>query len=396
MAVNSKSAREASYADGKVNGMSNSQSDSDVDGSALTEMINTMGQAVALLDLESDCIRWCSSAWQRELPQLSQGLCWSESIESWAEVAQLYQDFKQHGHCAGMVQCKHFDQARELTLSSLSSGLVLLHLHDNLRATDDMHLYMEARESMFTTSRTISVSEMATTLAHEIKQPIATITNILKGVRIRLGKFDGGEQSEKLQEALENALEQAQFTDSVINRIRDFTQARRPQQKTINVAELADEALSLMDWLLRANQCRIKLTLNDEPLLCVGDPTMLQQVLINLLRNGVEAMQERSAADRLLIIECKRNAAAVRISIRDNGHGLEGKEQSLFVPFSTSKASGMGVGLNICRSFVELHQGRLWLSPNSDGGCTSNVELPLVEEARSSAIGTNTNDRSEA
>ncbi|MFK7855251.1 MAG: sensor histidine kinase [Granulosicoccus sp.] len=349
---------------------------------ALIELINQTGKALALLDPHSDRIVWCSSAWEAVLPELTGQESWSDSLSNWQELAQLYHNFEEHGPCSAVLWCESAKQSKELGFTQLESGVISLQLQEHLRTTDDMHLYMQARESMFTTSRTISVSEMATTLAHEIKQPIATITNILKGVRIRLQRSDS--QPEQLEKALDNALEQAQFTNSVINRIRDFTQARRPQQKIIDIANLTQESLSLMDWLLSANQCRTELIISDEPLLCQGDPTMLQQVLVNLLRNGVEAMQECDPAHRLLTIECKRSGGSSRVSIRDRGHGLEGKETTLFVPFSTTKASGMGVGLNICRSFVELHQGRLWLSPNSGGGCTSNVELPFKDAAESS------------
>lgn len=353
---------------------------SDVDAAALSELINETRQALALLDPKKDSLQWCSSAWSTAFPELAPNQSWSLTIKPWTALEQLYHEFSENQQGTASLWCDRFEQPRELTLSRLDSGLIALSLRDNLHANNAMHVYMEARETMFTTSRTISVSEMATTLAHEIKQPIATITNILKGVRILLKKGGSEEQLLKVQAALNDAQEQAEFTNSVINRIRDFTQARRPQQKAINVSELVGEALSLMDWLLNANQCRTQLTLSDEVLTCMGDPTMLQQVLINLLRNGVEAMHQQAPDDRVLIIECQRRGDSARISIRDNGHGLEGKEQSLFVPFTSSKASGMGVGLNICRSFVELHQGRLWLSPAIEGGCTSNMELPLIRQ----------------
>lgn len=351
------------------------------DTAIFAELMNETGHAVALLDVQANSVEWCSVAWLDDLPAMSAGASWAEALANNEALSRLFQLFEEQGNNKGSLWCEGTRQMKELRISYLSSGAIALQLHDQQGTNDDMNLYMQARESMFTTSRTISVSEMATTLAHEIKQPIATITNILKGLRIRLKK--GNADPVQLEEALANALEQAQFTNSVINRIRDFTQARRPQQQIIEVAELTQEALSLMDWFLSANQCRTEVLISDDPLHCQGDPTMLQQVLVNLLRNGVEAMDECDPHERVLIIECKRHANAVRISIRDYGHGLKGKEQTLFVPFSTSKANGMGVGLNICRSFVELHQGRLWLSPNSEGGCTSTMELPLLTDEQS-------------
>jgi len=109
-----------------------------------------------------------------------------------------------------------------------------------------------------------------------------------------------------------------------------------------------------------------------------GDATMLQQVFTNLIRNAVEAMRDMQPEDRHLDIHVHLQERNVQVEIADKGHGLTQETQdNLFVPFVTQKTQGMGVGLNICRSFVELHQGRLWLAPNDMSGCTSFVLLPL-------------------
>ena len=356
----------------------------EVSASRLLELLDSCDDAMAVLDPQSDTITWSSASWIRAFPSLAVGAVWSSELAASSELASIYSAFTSQ-HTASdskpnselsTMRCQATGQPLTISLFTLSDGDIGLKAQRTGHALGDMHLYMQNREHMFTTSRTISVSEMATTLAHEIKQPIATISNILKGIRLRLKRENLSAQ--QLDDSLASALEQTQFTNSVINRIRDFTQARRPRQQQLDLAVVTQEALSLMDWLLSANQCRTELVITDEPLPCEGDPTMLQQVLVNLLRNGVEAMHESAERDRLLVISCERRETRVRINIRDSGRGLEGKEQSLFVPFSTNKANGMGVGLNICRSFVELHQGKLWLSQNEDGGCTSHIELPLA------------------
>lgn len=330
--------------------------------------------ASALLDPVSEKIIWCTADWLKAYPWLGVGALWSQAINESDELVKVYESFDGQDAFTASLYCKKLDSMKQLSLTRQQDGIIVLLLSEPTPAANDMHLYMQARESMFTTSRTISVSEMATTLAHEIKQPISTISNILKGLLIRLSQ--SGMKDEMMETALNKALDQAEFTDSVINRIRDFTQARRPQQQVLDMGEVLRESLSLMDWFLSANQCNVELNIGDGPLLSEGDPTMLQQVIANLVRNGVEAMYERLAKDRILLVECQRRNESIRISIKDFGHGLKVEEKTLFVPFTTSKANGMGVGLNICRSFVELHQGRLWLSPNSEGGCTSHVELP--------------------
>lgn len=342
--------------------------------------VEKLGHAVALVDEESDRLIWCSASWKARMPrlcgsELQDEPSWSRMVSRLPELAGIFEQARADSTASGRVNDEGNGSPACLDIRKLDQSHFILQLHENMSSVDDMRQYMQARELLFTTSRTISVSEMATTLAHEIRQPIATITNILRGVRMRLSR--GEASSVKIEEALDKALGQAQFTNSIISRIRDFTDARRPKQQSVEICELLHESLVLMDWLISNSHCRLALDLPQEPLHCDGDRTMLQQVLVNLLRNGVEAMQEREPSTRLISVSAKVHGESVRIGIHDHGHGLEGKEDTLFVPFATSKSNGMGVGLNICRSFVELHQGRLWLAPNEDGGCTSFVELPL-------------------
>lgn len=363
--------------------------------SLLESGIESLGHAMAVLDVESDRLIWCSTHWCDRVPLLTnQALSgtahgagastgrghnaeasWSQAVAERSDLALIFDAARVETKASGQVRDELTGGLVRLDIRKLDRNQYVLQLHSEAPAVDDMHQYMQAREHLFTTSRTISVSEMATTLAHEIRQPIATISNILRGVKMRLARGDAADG--KIEEALDKALSQAQFTDSIILRIRDFTEARRPKQQTVEICSILRESVGLMDWLFNNSQCRVTLELSNEPLFCDGDQTMLQQVMVNLLRNGVEAMQEREPSGRHMNVSARRHREAVRISIHDHGHGLEGKENTLFVPFATSKSDGMGVGLNICRSFVELHQGRLWLAPNADGGCTSHVELPL-------------------
>ena len=352
----------------------------------LEELMDAGEQAHALLDPSIDKIIWCSAGWLSTFPDWVVGESWELILGSSQKLADLYRSLENQSRIAETIANPLSGDLLDFQLYTLSDGIIGLRAVARPMTAENIHLYMQARENMFTTSRTISVSEMATTLAHEIKQPIATIANLLKGVRLRLKRESV--TSSEVDDAIDNALEQANFTNSIINRIRDFTQARRPQQQMLDLAQLTRESMSLMDWFLSANHCLTELKFADEPLFCKGDPTMLQQVLVNLLRNGVEAMHECDPSDRQLVVACEQRGAYVRISIRDSGQGLDDNEQSLYIPFSTNKANGMGVGLNICRSFVELHQGRLWLSPNPEGGCTSHMELPIahVSETKDSSV----------
>lgn len=262
---------------------------------------------------------------------------------------------------------------------NLSQGIVALTLEDVSVRENAIQRYLEDRERLFSTSRTISISEMATTLAHEINQPIGTITNLLRGIRVRLGG-DESVQSE-VTAAIDQAIDQACFAANIISRIRDYTHSRKPMNRRLDLVELICSSVSLLDWEVVREGIDLQLDLGRQPLMISADETMLQQVFVNLLRNAIEAMRDTARTSRQLLVTARRDEEEVEIAIADNGVGLTSEAQRhLFVPFVSSKPTGMGVGLNICRSFVELLQGKLWLSPNEAGGCTSHVLLPLASK----------------
>ena len=239
--------------------------------------------------------------------------------------------------------------------------------------------YMADREQLFTTSRTITVSEMATSLAHEINQPVGSIANILKGLKARL-KRDKTIPDEYVT-ALDRALEQTSFAARIVSRIRDFTSSRQPKRVDCNVQKLLEDSIQLLDWVLMNANVRVELAPVENTIWVNADATMLQQVFTNLIRNAVDSMQDSSRAVNELKIHAFLQRDEVHIEISDNGHGLsDTAKDNIFIPFVTQKTQGMGVGLNICRSFVELHQGKLWLMPNDNGGCTASVLLPAAEQ----------------
>ncbi len=257
----------------------------------------------------------------------------------------------------------------------LTEHRVAVRLSENDDTEAYFRRYIADREKLFSTSRTISVSEMATTLAHELNQPIGTVVNLLNGISSRLKASDSA--SDDVLKALDLANKQVQFASSIISRIRDFTRSRQPQITQCEVPLLVAEAIELLDWVFDSEKINVTQTMSSEPLIVQGDSTMLQQVIVNLCRNAVDAMRESPAASRKLDVSAYRSEDGVKIEIMDSGHGLsEESKDNLFVPFATSKPEGMGVGLNICRSFIELHQGRFWLAANATTGCTAHILFP--------------------
>ncbi|HET9642759.1 MAG TPA: sensor histidine kinase [Burkholderiaceae bacterium] len=267
--------------------------------------------------------------------------------------------------------------------------------------TDSQHeqalrRHLEDRERLLFTSRTLSVTEMASTLAHELNQPIGTVANVLRGLKMRLeAAKDGlphqglsspdGSSPEALIAGVQFALDQALFAGKIISRIREYTHVRQPRKEALDLIEVVRESLSLLDWEIQRDNVCVHIEMPVMPCRIVGDEVMLQQVFVNLLRNALEAMRGDDVAPRSLRIALivEPNVREAALTIRDSGCGLPpDAQQRLFVPFQSTKPNGMGIGLNICRSFVELHQGRLWFTRNesdspAEPGSTFHVVLPL-------------------
>jgi len=330
-----------------------------------------LGDAIAIIDPRADLVLETTTQWCKRVPAPSELLTWSSLLAREPSLTGLLERSSSEPRrielTTGSVQAR---------VSVLDGQRVVVRLSDEAGAAESMRDYMVSREFLFSRSRTISIAEMATTLAHEINQPIGTITNMLAGVRRRLGQ--PGVSLDAMQRALDKALEQARFTANVVARIRGFTEARRPRRDVLDISTVVRDAIELLDWLFKAHDCRVSTRFPRKTLWVVGDETLLQQVAINLLRNGVDAMSETPASERRLDVRVLARGDDVEFQVHDNGAGLADEGRSLFVAFASSKPDGMGVGLNICRSFVELHQGRIWLSPGEQGGCAAHVSLPCV------------------
>lgn len=246
--------------------------------------------------------------------------------------------------------------------------------HEQGRATQR---HLADRERLLFTSRAVSVGEMASTVAHELNQPIGAVVNVLRGMQSRLAA--GSADAAVLGQGVQLALEQALYASRVIARIREYTLSRQPRRDAIDLVRVVRDALALLDWELQRREVRLELQVPDTACPTLGDEVMLQQLLVNLLRNGLEAMNDAPPTQRRIEVRLTRGEREAEIALRDTGCGLPSDgEARLFVPFQSSKPDGMGIGLNICRSFVELHQGRLWFSRPADGlGSVFHVGLPL-------------------
>jgi PAS domain S-box-containing protein len=256
------------------------------------------------------------------------------------------------------------------------------------------------------TSRLITMGEMASSLAHELNQPLTAISNYCTGIinRIKAGSM----QPAALDEALQKTAKQAQRAAGIIKRIREFVKKSEPNRQSCNVEAIVDAAYELADIELKKHSVRFEKQIERGLPRIDADPILIEQVLVNLIRNAAEAIDAagRPYGKRMvkLIVardmpelfpdqdivassghqdtDSARRANSIRFEVRDTGPGLKaGLSERLFEPFFTTKAEGMGIGLNICRSIIEFHQGRLWAQNvyNSADvvGCVFGFTLPM-------------------
>lgn len=352
--------------------------------------LGAWGDAVALVDDQAGVVLAASAPMQALLPLPPDG-----ALPAWCHALP--------GLLEGLAQARrpgaalHFrcgsgqDHGAEVAL--LDHQRLLLRLRDERGAERErlreLRRQLDDREGLVFTSRTVSIGEMGSTLAHELNQPIGAAANLLRGLRVRLTRRHREAPAQNVGvadelAAVERAIEQVMYAAKVIARIREFTHSRAPKRQLIDLGELLRASASLLDWDLQRVGVALELDLPDTPVQVRGDAVMLQQVLVNLLRNALDALRDdRPPEPRIaLALHCPREDSA-EVRITDNGIGLSSEaEQRLFVPFSSTKPNGMGIGLAICRSFVELHQGRLWFSRGAERGCSFHIGLPLAGPAQ--------------
>lgn len=236
----------------------------------------------------------------------------------------------------------------------------------------------QQQQRLQATARLVTMGEMASSLAHELNQPLAAIASYTTGC---INLIDSGQGDvRQLKPALAKCAEQAQRAGRIIHRIYEFARRAEPRAEPCDLIAIVDEVLALIDADARRQQIRVLRDLPANLPLLRGDHVLLTQALLNLVRNGMDAMASMPAERRLLAVHGERGDAAIRLSIADRGSGIAPEIlPHLFEPFRTTKAEGMGMGLNICRSVVEAHRGRLWHEARPDGGCIFNVELPLPD-----------------
>ena len=254
----------------------------------------------------------------------------------------------------------------------------VLDITDRKRAEE---LNRQQQEKLETSARLSTMGEISSMLAHELNQPLAAISSYTAGALNVLNKASAGDDADPaaspassldlnmLRRALEQANTQARRAGQVIRSVHEFVKKREPHRESVAMQQVIDGIRALIE--LQARQSYVTLQVDIAPDLppVLADRVLLEQVLLNLTRNAIEAMQDIAPERRLLRIAAGVLDGQVAVSVIDNGHGIAPEvAERLFSPFFSTKAEGMGMGLSICRTAIEFHGGTLTHADNPGGG----------------------------
>lgn len=252
---------------------------------------------------------------------------------------------------------------------------VLMDITDRKEAEEGQR---QLRAALARLSRLSVAGEMAAGLAHELNQPLTAIINYSEACvnLLRTGRASTGE----LVAAIESIAEQGQRAGAIIRRLRGFIRQTPIQQLPVNLDALIREAIGYVAAEAQQEKVGLRVEVMESPLEVEVDPIQIQQVLVNLMRNSIEAMADAESSRRSITIQTARTAdEAVTVTLCDTGPGLtEEVCEQLFYPFVTTKPQGMGLGLSISKSIVEAHGGRLWTTHSDEAGAVFHFTVPCA------------------
>jgi PAS domain S-box-containing protein len=229
-------------------------------------------------------------------------------------------------------------------------------------------------------ARLSAMGELVRQIAHEVNQPLSAIASYC-GAGIRMVE-SGTAGALEIIEILRDIATQAQRAGNIIREMRRLVHKRAPRFAAIDINKLVSEILHLVQMESSGRAISVRVDADPTEPRVLGDKVLIEQVVLNLLRNALEAMEGKPLEERCLTVRTWKNSdQEVEVLIQDNGTGLPAEAASqIFEPFFTTKSGGMGMGLSISRSIVEMHRGRLWATANPEGGASFHLALPSSYE----------------
>jgi C4-dicarboxylate-specific signal transduction histidine kinase len=230
-------------------------------------------------------------------------------------------------------------------------------------------------------NRVATMGQLAASIAHEVNQPIAALlTNAATAVRWLTRQPPN---SEKARQSIDRIISDGKRTADIVSRIRDFSRNAPARKERLEVNEAILQVMGLARFAMSEHGVMAKMQLLEGMPPILGDRIQLQQVILNLIMNAIEAMSEVREGSRALLISTREaDSGGVLIAVSDSGPGLPAASLArIFEAFYTTKANGLGMGLSICRSIVEAHGGRLWATPNEPHGAVFCMILPIGDKS---------------
>lgn len=235
----------------------------------------------------------------------------------------------------------------------------------------DITLRIEAQENLAHSARLATLGELASGIAHELNQPLAAVVNYANASQRYLHSLGRDPQAlERVGQGLQRISEQATHAAEVIRRLRAFLRKGPRRLQALDVAEVAGEAMRLCAWEAARDQVQIELRVSAQLPSVYADRVLLEQVLLNLLRNAIEANREHHGErPSHILLGATRDGDGVLVEVADQGTGVAPERlDAIFTPFTTSKAEGLGLGLSMSRSLIEGFGGSLWARVGDNGG----------------------------
>lgn len=302
------------------------------------------------------------------------------------------------------VRAGRWFEVRTRTIQWVDGSLVRMQVATDITAriaTQERERQQEEKVQL--TSRLITMGEMASSLAHELNQPLTAISNYSMGTVARLRRTiatGGISDPVELLAMLQKTSAQAERAGQIIRRIREFVKRSEPRKRRCRIRAIVDDAVGFAEIEASKKRIAIRTRVPADIADIDADGILIEQVLLNLIRNGCEAILDAPAGTpsaREIVVAVRdvrsappgeagpaidgRSSRQVEFSVADRGPGIPADlYEKLFEPFFSTKAEGMGMGLNICRSIIEFHRGRLWVTPNPGGGTVFRFTLPRSTE----------------
>ncbi len=250
-------------------------------------------------------------------------------------------------------------------------------IYDQTERKDAREQLLNQQAELARVMRLNTLGEMATGLAHELNQPLTAISNYLSGCerRIRNGRCS----KDAMLEILGLAAEQTQRAGNILNEVKHFLKYENFETRDVDLNEVIDGVIKLFQAAGQNSGIKLVVELEERLPMVTANYVQLEQVLINLLRNGIDAMLAAGSESGELIIKSQQIDNGIAVSVRDQGNGISlAIKEQIFKPFFTTKKEGMGMGLAICRSIIESHGGSLYGENHKQGGSVFRFVLPIA------------------